>query len=154
MANRLQRCVRFGRSLGFELSISRTRGTRVNCSAIEAVKNKVYSQFLGVWRKNWSKFNFMYWFAKLSRPQDGQGLKVNFWPIPKLSILRVLIDCQAGKLWIPIFLVLSVWLWQGYRTKVSRMWSSCSNLESIASINILYQLICLWKSLIWFNFTN
>jgi len=32
VANRLQRCVRFGRSLRFELSTSRTRGTRVNHS--------------------------------------------------------------------------------------------------------------------------
>jgi len=44
----LQRCVRFGRSLGNELSTSRTRGTRVNGSAIEAVgenKSKISKYF-------------------------------------------------------------------------------------------------------------
>jgi len=37
VANRLQRCVRFGRPLGNELSTSSTRGTHVHRSAIEAV---------------------------------------------------------------------------------------------------------------------
>jgi len=44
VANRLQHWVRFGRS-GIELQTSRTRGTRVNCSGIEAVQIKPVVSF-------------------------------------------------------------------------------------------------------------